>query len=341
MMKKKFFLFLLPLWGLGGFAHASVTVTPLSTDFTNKKVTFRVEYANAANNRAWIWIDLCPVSGVTLSTFQTAVISEISATGGSVNSASLNGRGFYVTANPSTITATLSNAVGKFNWCAHGSDFPPNAVENGSGYTLKGSPPFILTTSSGTVEVNAKTYSGNVITALTDATGCPGVLCSKNNEAMGLLGCCAGMTNCSGTCKTTGYTYQNNGACTGGCNTAYVQQYNQCGTLINDKYSTYTNTSCTTPNYTTNDGTCTGQCNLAYAQLRNICGVVINSQYTTYQNTACKSGCSASEGNCKISDIQIGSADNDSQCAAMCGAAGYAKYRRFNGSSNNPCYCCN
>jgi hypothetical protein len=39
-MKKLLFLFFLPLWGLGdfGFAHASVTVQVLATDFPNKKV---------------------------------------------------------------------------------------------------------------------------------------------------------------------------------------------------------------------------------------------------------------------------------------------------------------
>jgi hypothetical protein len=203
-MKKIIFLFFLPLWGLGGSAFASVTVTPLSVNYNARTVTFRVEYAGAANNRAWVWIDLCPVPDVTPSAFQRAVISEVSVAGGSWDNTSLNGRGFYVTANGSTVTATLDNAAGKFNWCAYGSDFPPNAVENGSSYTLKGSPPFILTTSSGTVEVNARTYSGSTITALTDATGCPGVLCSKNGETEGLLGCCGGTTECNGTCKTTG-----------------------------------------------------------------------------------------------------------------------------------------
>jgi hypothetical protein len=257
-MKKIIFLFFLPLWGLGGFgtAHASVTVTPLSTDFTNKTVTFRVVYSAAANNRAWVWIDLCPVSGVTPTTFQTAVISAVSVAGGSWDNTSLNGRGFYVTTNPATVTATLDNASGKFNWCAYGSDFPPNAVENGSSYTLKGSPPFILTTSSGTVEVNAKTYSGATITALTDATGCPGVLCSKNNEAMGLLGCCSGTTNCSGTCKTNGYTYQNSSECTGACKLAYVYQYNQCNVVVNDRYATYTNNACSNGCSATYNTTC-------------------------------------------------------------------------------------
>jgi uncharacterized protein (TIGR02145 family) len=200
MMKKIIFLFFLPLWGLGGFvsAHASVTVTPLSTDFTNKKVTFRVVYSAAHNNRAWVWIDLCPVSGVTPTTFQTAVISAVSATGGSVDATSLNGRGFYVTTNPSTITATLSNAVGKFNWCAYGSDYPPNVTYNnvtynGGTYTFKGTPPFKLVSVDGlqTKEFNKKSITvseiGFVPKDFTDATSCPGLgFCpyTGNDEVM-------------------------------------------------------------------------------------------------------------------------------------------------------------
>jgi hypothetical protein len=298
IMKKIIFLFFLPLWGLGGFdsALASVTVTPLGVNYNARTVTFRVEYAAAANNRSWVWIDLCPVPDVTPGAFQKAIISAVSVSGGSWDNTSLNGRGFYVTTTPSTVTATLSNAVGKFNWCAYGSDYPPNAVENGSSYTLKGSPPFILTPTSGTVEVNERTYSGSTITALTDATGCPGVLCSKHNEAKGLLGCCTGTTECSGTCKTSGTTTTNTTTCTGICNTAYVAQIDQCGTVINNKYGTYTYNSCTSgcsPNcascaalavspyhyaYLGTDGT-TYWCLI----VTNPCGV-LSSHYAAFEN---------------------------------------------------------
>jgi hypothetical protein len=339
MMKKIIFL-LAMLAGVA--ASATVTVTPLSVNYNTKTVTFRVVYSAAANNRAWLWIDLCPVSGVTPSTFQTAVISAVSATGGSWDNTSLNGRGFYVTTNPSTVTATLDNApAGKFNWCAYGSDFPPNAVENGSSYTLKGSPPFILTTSSGTVEVSAKTYTGATITALTDATGCPGVLCSKNNETMGLLGCCAGTTNCNNTCKTNGTYTQNNGACTGGCKTAYVQQYDQCGTLINDKHSTYTNNSCTTPNYTTNDGACTGSCNIAYVRLRDACGTVINSTYSTYTNTSCTSGCTPPCPACRYLWYVKTYTDSSAVCSTYCSSNGYSCSDLGTDGGVWTCWCCN
>ncbi|MDR1405915.1 MAG: hypothetical protein LBI89_01755, partial [Prevotellaceae bacterium] len=225
-------------------ASAKVTVTPVSTDYAGKKVTFRVAWDAAPyNNKVWVWVDLCPVAGVSPGTFAQAVIGAAAATAGSIATVTGNQRGFYVTANPSTVTATLTNATGRFNWCAYGSDYPPNAVETGGVSTLRGTPPFGLTTASGAVEINAKTWSGDAITALTDAIGCPGVFCGKNGEAPGLLNCCVtGTIDCSGTCRTTGTYTQNDGACAGGCNKAYVRQFNQCGELMSATYSTYTNT---------------------------------------------------------------------------------------------------
>jgi hypothetical protein len=240
-MKKICFLFTL----LASItASATVTVAPLGVDYNTKTVKFSVSWTGvAANNRVWVWIDLCPVAGTTAGTFAKAVISNPSTITGSIVTVTGNTRGFYVTSNPSTVTATLSNATGKFNWYAYGSDYPPNAVDNaGGGYDLRGTPPVII---NGTIEMNATTYSGSEITALTDATGCPGALCGKNGEAPGLLNCCAyGTTNCSGTCKTNGTYTKNDGSCTGDCHLAYVRQYNQCDAIISSNYSTYQNTSC-------------------------------------------------------------------------------------------------
>ena len=243
-MKKLLFLFAL---FANIAASAAVTVTPLNVNYGTKTVTFRVSWSGtAANNRVWVWVDLCPVTGTSPGTFAKAVISNPSATAGSIATVSGNTRGFYVTTNPSTVTATLSNATGQFNWCAYGSDYPPNAIDNsGGGYALRGSPPFIVTTSAGTTAVNTTTYSGGTITALTDATGCPGVLCGKNGESSGLLNCCVtGTTNCSSTCKTTGTTPVNTSVCTGTCNQAYVYLVDQCGTIVNYQYATVTNTNC-------------------------------------------------------------------------------------------------
>ncbi|MDR3133430.1 MAG: hypothetical protein LBU42_05340 [Prevotellaceae bacterium] len=185
-------------------ASANVYITPLSTDYTNKTVTFRVEWTgDVANNRVWVFVDLCPVDGTLPGTFTQAVISGATHTAGGIDATTLPGRGFYVTANLTTVSVTLSNAAGQFNWCAYGSDFPPNAKDDGSGgYILRGSLPFTITTTSGALEVPTYGYTGGIVTALTDATGEPGILCGGDNESAGLLGCCkSGLVNCDGTCK--------------------------------------------------------------------------------------------------------------------------------------------
>ncbi|MDR3132979.1 MAG: hypothetical protein LBU42_03020 [Prevotellaceae bacterium] len=168
-MKTKIF-FLAMLAGIT--ASANVYITPLSTDYINKTVTFRVEWTgDVANDRVWVFVDLCPVSGTSSGTFEKAVISGATATAGSILTVTGNMRGFYVTTNPSTVTAKLNNAAGQFNWCAYGSDYPPNAISyNNGSYTLKGTKPFIV---NGTT-VNNDKYAVTTITSLTDATGCPG-----------------------------------------------------------------------------------------------------------------------------------------------------------------------
>jgi hypothetical protein len=170
-MKKLFFLFIM----LAGItASATVKVTPLATDYAAQKVTFKVEWTGtAANNRVWVWVDLCPVVGTTAGIFAKAEISNPSAIVGNIAIVTGNTRGFYVTVNPSTVTAILSNTTGNFNWCAYGSDYPPNATSYNSGtYTLKGTQPFLIT-GNGTIQ-NGNKYVGTVINSLTDATGCPG-----------------------------------------------------------------------------------------------------------------------------------------------------------------------
>ena len=165
-------------------ASAAVTVTPLATDYAGKKVTFRVAWTgNAANNRVWVWVNLCPVAGTSPGTFAKAVISNPSATAGSIATVTGNTRGFYVTTNPSTVTATLSNATGKFNWCVYGSDAPPKVTANNGTYTLYGTPPFTLIAANGTTTqtVAATTIATSAVTitpvTLTDQTGYPAVFC--------------------------------------------------------------------------------------------------------------------------------------------------------------------
>jgi hypothetical protein len=303
IMKKLSFLFAMLV---SVTASAAVTVTPLSVDYATQKVTFRVSWTgSAANNRVWVWVDLCPLAGTSPGAFAKAVISNPSVIAGSIATVDGNTRGFYVTTNPSTVTAVLDNATGKFNWCVYGSDFPPNAKDNSSGgYNLRGSPPFII---NGTVEVSATTYSGGVITALTDATGCPGVWCGRNGEAPGLLNCCAiGTTDCSGTCKTNRTYTTDDGTCTGTCNTAYVQLRNQCDEIENSKYSTY------------NTNTCTSGCSASENRACQSTGVV-----------RCTTGIYWS---------------NCNNCSDQCWDAGYDSYYLLREGGEVrliTCYCCN
>jgi hypothetical protein len=79
-----------------------------------------------------------------------------------------------------TVTAILSNASGKFNWCAYGSDYPPNIGDYiGGTYTLRDTPPFILKDASGATQaVSGATITSSSLTispiTMTDETGCPG-----------------------------------------------------------------------------------------------------------------------------------------------------------------------
>ncbi|MDR1405993.1 MAG: hypothetical protein LBI89_02160 [Prevotellaceae bacterium] len=125
--------------GTGNLSAQRVTVTPLGTDYQNHTVTLRVVCTGTTvpANRVWVWIDYCPVAGVTSGTYGPASITAV-RTG-----SALNGRGFFVTGSPATITATLYNPPAKFNWCAYGSGYAPQALLQANGsYLLKGAPPF-------------------------------------------------------------------------------------------------------------------------------------------------------------------------------------------------------
>ncbi|MDR3133141.1 MAG: hypothetical protein LBU42_03870 [Prevotellaceae bacterium] len=192
-MKKIFFsLLLFPLLGAGGLS-AAVTVTPLSVDYSTNKVTFKVEWTGTPtapyNNRVWVWIDFCPITGTTpANSFSTATISNPAKTGGNGTVTNATERGFFIeyaaTNAGTTVTATLSNASGKFNWCAYGSDYPPNVLANSnSSYTLAGTPSFILIASNGatSLTVPGTTIVASAVTftpaTITDATGYPGLWC--------------------------------------------------------------------------------------------------------------------------------------------------------------------
>ncbi|MDR2359344.1 MAG: hypothetical protein LBD87_06045 [Prevotellaceae bacterium] len=187
---KQFFFFFTMLASMT--ASATVTVTPLNVDYSTKEVTFKVEWNSMPyNNRVWVWVDFCTINGTMPATsFSTATISNPNITGGNGSIENKTLRGFFIvysneTNASTTITAILSNApAGKFNWCAYGSDYPPNVIANTNGsYTLAGTPPFELIAANGN---SAQTVTGKTIaasdltlnpTTITDATGYPGLWC--------------------------------------------------------------------------------------------------------------------------------------------------------------------
>ena len=189
-MRTKFFFFAMLA---GVTASATIKVTPLSTDYSTNKVTFKVEWTNAPsapyNNRVWVWVDFCTVTGSTpANSFSTATVSTPTIIGGNSTITNVTFRGFFIeygaTNSGTTVTAILSNASGKFNWCAYGSDYPPNVLTNTNGfYTLAGTPPFKLIASNGitTQTVNENTIAITAISVapatITDATGYPGLWC--------------------------------------------------------------------------------------------------------------------------------------------------------------------
>ena len=183
-MKTKLFIFAM-LASVA--ANATVTVTPISTDYATQKVTFKVEWTNTPsapyNNRVWVWVDFCPVTGTApANSFSTATISNPAKTDGNGTITGATTRGFFIeygaTNSGTTVTATLSNASGKFNWCAYASDYPPNVTLDKGTYTFKGTTNFIVNTPAQTITTKTIAKTNLTVTSsstFTDATGCPGI----------------------------------------------------------------------------------------------------------------------------------------------------------------------
>jgi hypothetical protein len=194
-MKQIFFFFAM----LAGItACAIVTITPIGTNYSTNEIKFKVDWnAPPFENRVWIWVDFCPITGsaTPAASYSAASVSGavITAGAGTIIYSATNTRGFFVqyanTYNTAhTVTATLSNppAGGKWNWCAYGSDFPPNVTRAGDTYTFRGTPPFILKDANGSITqtVTGKTLDASgLITVpnypvhLTDKTGYPFYFC--------------------------------------------------------------------------------------------------------------------------------------------------------------------
>jgi hypothetical protein len=189
-------------------------------------------------NRVWVWVDFCPVSGTTpANSFSTATISNPTKTGGNGTVTSATARGFFIeyagaTNAGTTVTAKLSNASGQFNWCAYGSDYPPNAtVNSGGGYTLRGTAPFTI---NGNLTANSYTFgAGTCITSITDPTGRPDGFASPAPAV--------GNPNSPSRCNAGAVTLS--ATVSGGTTTAMTYTWNVNGTNYTTTTNSYTTAS--------------------------------------------------------------------------------------------------
>ncbi|MDR1681224.1 MAG: hypothetical protein LBS12_05530 [Prevotellaceae bacterium] len=187
-MKHRFLIAILSLSLSPAFGQSRVAeINQLGADYaaTPPTVTFEVFWNTAPTpprhrDTVWVFVDYQPVG--TLGSWAPATITAavVDAGAGTVIPGTLNGRGFYLDghAGPvpfsSTLTVTLSSDLTgtKFNWCAYVSDYPPNATLGAGFYELHGTPPIEI---NGSITEPTRRYTG-CITALTDATGCPGLI---------------------------------------------------------------------------------------------------------------------------------------------------------------------
>ena len=190
-MRTKLFFFAM-LAGVA--ASAQVThVEPVSANYANKTVSFRMWW-NAGSrdathlSKVWVWVDYITVNSNNTTAgnaWTRATVSSASPTI-SVSYDGSNRQGFWLQGNSgsysATVTVQLNITASKFNWCAYVSDYPPNVTATNGTYTFKGTPPFTLTTSNGTIQtVNGTTLATSALTVtpttIRDKTACPSVFC--------------------------------------------------------------------------------------------------------------------------------------------------------------------
>jgi uncharacterized protein (TIGR02145 family) len=186
---KKFLLsvFALSLTTAWGQSTTHISNLSLATGAT-PAITFDISWTAPPSatpshrDSIWLFADFRTVNpdGTTGAWTPAGITSATIISGaGTLITSTLPGRGFFLdghglTTLNATIRITLDAPVNeRFNACVYASDWPPNAILNaGGGYTLNGSPPFII---NGTITEPSRTFgAGTCVTSITDATGCPG-----------------------------------------------------------------------------------------------------------------------------------------------------------------------
>ncbi|MDR1681486.1 MAG: hypothetical protein LBS12_06875 [Prevotellaceae bacterium] len=187
---KHFFLIAILFFSLSAWGQTRVVeIEQLSTAYgAAPTVTFRVYWDTAPVgakhlDSVWVFVDFQRINaGNVLDSWAPATLTTPATVSAGTPSYPFQptARGFYLRGNAagafsSTVTVALQNlADAKFNWCAYATDYPPNATLGAAHYDLHGTPPFEINGSS--LGSGVRTFSGECITTLTDATGCPGLI---------------------------------------------------------------------------------------------------------------------------------------------------------------------
>ncbi len=185
------------------YAASCVSVRQVAANYNTKQVTFDVVWSTCTgthNYKTWVIVDYRTVNADgSKGAWTRAAISGTSV--GTLVSAS---KGVWVTGSASKtqrVTLTLSGMPAQFDWCASALDYPPQAIMNNGSYTLKGTPPFTINSSTA-LGANVKNYTGACITSVTDVTNNPEGIVINPVFTAGTIAS-TGQVFCSGSAYTT------------------------------------------------------------------------------------------------------------------------------------------
>jgi hypothetical protein len=171
MKKLYFYLLLLPFWGLGTSSAWAQSVQLVGSHFDTGAVTFTVDVGAATPT--WVLVEYTTDPSPTSAIMSRATFTNETIIPSDAGTLDAEGRGFLLTSS-ATLTAKLSGVSGRFSWCGYAFGAPPNAMVNPEGgYTLRGTPPFIV--NGVTLADDVKTFGpGTCIESITDFTYNPG-----------------------------------------------------------------------------------------------------------------------------------------------------------------------
>ncbi|MDR2358412.1 MAG: hypothetical protein LBD87_01250, partial [Prevotellaceae bacterium] len=217
-------------------------------------------------------------------------------------------RGFFIeyanaTNAGTTVTATLDNATGKFNWCAYGSDMPPNATVNaGGGYTLRGTKPFTI---NGDQTIDALTFgAGTCIMSIIDPTGRPDGFASPKPS----LSSPNSPTRCNAGAVTLSATVS------GGTTTAMTYTWTIGGNAYTNQTNSYTTASLTASAAYTVNAINANNCE-SNTESGNI---TVNYPGTNGQSAHAMCGCATGTTNCNGVCKTTGYTYSNGACTGNC-----------------------